>query len=253
MRRPAAERSRPTRHRAPGGEQDGLGPGDDEELARGLVREFLSEENDIEIVGECANGFDAVKAIPELRPDLLFLDVQMPKLDGFEVMELIDAPVEVIFVTAYDQFAMKAFDAAALDYLLKPFSIERFRVALERARRRLREKGATEELVNAAIRVTSVIHAIGVVLDTEKASPSIAVAGRHRPNSGRADAAPHGVGLLARMLSLPTCWFRAVAPDARSGGGGCKIRDSSGWAGRLPATRQGTYDRHYHKLLNRYS
>jgi two-component system LytT family response regulator len=113
---------------------------DDEELARGLVREFLSEENDVEIVGECANGFDAVKAIPELRPDLLFLDVQMPKLDGFEVMELIDAPVEVIFVTAYDQFAMKAFDAAALDYLLKPFSVERFRVALERARRRLREK-----------------------------------------------------------------------------------------------------------------
>jgi two-component system LytT family response regulator len=116
---------------------------DDEELARGLVREFLSDENDVEIVGECANGFDAVKAIPELRPDLLFLDVQMPKLDGFEVMELIDAPVEVIFVTAYDQFAMKAFDAAALDYLLKPFSVERFRVALERARRRLREKDAT--------------------------------------------------------------------------------------------------------------
>jgi two-component system, LytTR family, response regulator len=113
---------------------------DDEELARGLVREFLDEEEDIEIVAECGNGFDAVKAISELRPDLLFLDVQMPKLDGFEVLELIEAPVEVIFVTAYDQFAMKAFDAAALDYLLKPFHLERFRLALERARQRLREK-----------------------------------------------------------------------------------------------------------------
>lgn len=110
---------------------------DDEELARGLVREYLSEEEDIEILGDCANGFEAVKAITELKPDLVFLDVQMPKLDGFEVLELLDTPVEVIFVTAYDQFAMKAFDAAALDYLLKPFSLERFRVALERARHKL--------------------------------------------------------------------------------------------------------------------
>jgi two-component system, LytTR family, response regulator len=112
---------------------------DDEELARGLVREYLNEEEDIEIVGDCANGFEAVKAISELKPDLLFLDVQMPKLDGFEVLELTGAPVEVIFVTAYDQFAMKAFDAAAVDYLLKPFSIQRFRIALDRARNRLRE------------------------------------------------------------------------------------------------------------------
>jgi two-component system LytT family response regulator len=116
---------------------------DDEELARGLVREFLSEEDDIEIVGDCTNGFEAVKAISELRPDLVFLDVQMPKLDGFEVLELAGAPVEVIFVTAYDQFAMKAFDAAAVDYLLKPFSIGRFRVALDRARNRLRESRRT--------------------------------------------------------------------------------------------------------------
>jgi two-component system LytT family response regulator len=116
---------------------------DDEDLARGLVREFLSEEEDIEIVADCTNGFEAVKAISELKPDLLFLDVQMPKLDGFEVLELSGAPVEVIFVTAYDQFAMKAFDAAAVDYLLKPFSIERFRVALDRARNRLREKQRT--------------------------------------------------------------------------------------------------------------
>jgi two-component system, LytTR family, response regulator len=127
---------------------------DDEELARAVLREFLNEEEDVDIVAECANGFEAVKAISELRPDLLFLDVQMPKLDGFEVLELADAPVEVIFVTAYDQFATKAFDAAAVDYLLKPFHAERFRVAVDRARRRLREKQApglnVTELKNAS-------------------------------------------------------------------------------------------------------
>jgi two-component system LytT family response regulator len=127
---------------------------DDEELARGLVREFLSEEEDVEILGDCANGFEAVKAIAELKPDLVFLDVQMPKLDGFEVLELIETPVEVIFVTAYDQFAMKAFDAAALDYLLKPFSLDRFRVALERARRKLAaERPATVDA--AALKTAS--------------------------------------------------------------------------------------------------
>ncbi len=127
---------------------------DDEELARGLVREFLKEEEDVEIVAECSNGFEAVKTISELKPDLLFLDIQMPKLDGFEVLELIETPVEAIFVTAYDQFAMKAFDAAAVDYLLKPFAIERFRIALDRARRRLREAEPAAagpiELKNAA-------------------------------------------------------------------------------------------------------
>ena len=85
-----------------------------------------------------------MKSIPELKPDLLFLDVQMPKLDGFEVLELMDARPHVIFVTAYDKFAMKAFDAAAVDYLLKPFSLERFRVALGRARRRLCESAQME-------------------------------------------------------------------------------------------------------------
>ncbi len=116
---------------------------DDEDLARGLVREYLADEEDIEIVCECTNGFEAVNTIAEMKPDLAFLDVQMPKLDGFEVLELLETPVEVIFVTAHDQFAMKAFDAAAVDYLLKPFSIDRFRTALDRARRRLRERDAT--------------------------------------------------------------------------------------------------------------
>jgi two-component system LytT family response regulator len=113
---------------------------DDEELARRLLREYLGNEADIEIIAECGNGFDAVKAATELRPELLFLDVQMPKLDGFEVLELIGRETAVVFVTAFDQYAMKAFDAAAVDYLLKPFSADRFRTALERVRRRLAEK-----------------------------------------------------------------------------------------------------------------
>jgi two-component system LytT family response regulator len=109
---------------------------DDEELARGLLREYLRAAGGVEVVAECANGFEAVKAISEHKPDLVFLDVQMPKLDGFEVLELIDPSVSVIFVTAYDQYAMKAFDANAVDYLLKPFSADRFKKALDRVRQR---------------------------------------------------------------------------------------------------------------------
>jgi two-component system LytT family response regulator len=115
---------------------------DDEELARTLLREYIGSSPDIEILAECANGFEAVKAISENKPDLVFLDVQMPKLDGFEVLELIGQDVAVIFVTAYDQYAMRAFDEHAVDYLLKPFSLDRFQKALERARQRLGEKGS---------------------------------------------------------------------------------------------------------------
>lgn len=111
---------------------------DDEELERRVLREYLAAVPGIEIAAECANGFDAVKAISDLHPDLVFLDVQMPKLDGFEVLELIGREVAVIFVTAYDAYAMKAFDAHAIDYLLKPFGKDRFAVALDRARQRIR-------------------------------------------------------------------------------------------------------------------
>lgn len=110
---------------------------DDEAPARAVVREYLSVVGDVEVVAECANGFDAVKAVAELRPDLLFLDVQMPKLDGFEVLELIGPEVAVVFVTAYDQYALRAFEVHAVDYLLKPFSAERLVATLERARERL--------------------------------------------------------------------------------------------------------------------
>ncbi len=110
---------------------------DDEDLARGIVREMLACHPDIEIAGECANGFEAVKAVAGHKPDLLFLDVQMPKLDGFEVLELIEPGPAVIFTTAYDTYAMRAFEVHAVDYLLKPFSQARFDSALERARSRL--------------------------------------------------------------------------------------------------------------------
>ena len=111
---------------------------------------MLAGHPEITLAAECANGFEAVKAMAECRPDLLFLDVQMPKLDGFEVLELIgqspDAPPAIIFVTAYDQYAMRAFDAHAVDYLLKPFSAERFERALDRAKSRLGERRLPLEL-----------------------------------------------------------------------------------------------------------
>jgi two-component system LytT family response regulator len=110
---------------------------DDELLARAVLREYLAAYPDVEIVGECANGFEAVKAIAELAPDLVFLDIQMPKLDGFEVVELAGARAQYVFVTAYDQFALRAFEVHALDYLLKPFSRERLEQALAHARARL--------------------------------------------------------------------------------------------------------------------
>ncbi len=117
---------------------------DDEELARKLLVEYLSGDPGIEVVAECANGFEAVKAVTELTPDLLFLDIQMPKLDGFEVLDLIDVKPAVIFVTAYDEYALKAFEVHAVDYLLKPFSKERFTEALVRARERIEKKEALD-------------------------------------------------------------------------------------------------------------
>ncbi len=109
---------------------------DDEELARGIVREYIAGHRQCEILAECSNGFEAVKAVTELQPDLLFLDIQMPKLNGFEVLELIEHPVAVIFTTAYDEYALKAFDVHAVDYLLKPFSRQRFDEAIGRAMER---------------------------------------------------------------------------------------------------------------------
>jgi two-component system LytT family response regulator len=109
---------------------------DDEDLARAIVREHLAAHPGVEVAAECANGFEALKAVAQHQPDLIFLDIQMPKLDGFEVLELLEAEGKrpaVIFVTAYDQHALRAFEAHAVDYLLKPFSKERFDAALAKA------------------------------------------------------------------------------------------------------------------------
>jgi two-component system LytT family response regulator len=121
---------------------------DDEALARTLLRELLAAHADIEIIAECGNGFEAVKAVTEKKPDLILLDIQMPKLDGFDVLELIGTEVPVIFVTAYDQYAIKAFQVHAVDYLLKPFGAERLAEALARARVRI---GAREVLPAKAL------------------------------------------------------------------------------------------------------
>lgn len=124
---------------------------DDEALARGVVREYLAEHPDVEVVAECANGFEAVKAITELAPDLVFLDIQMPKLDGFEVAELAGDKARYIFATAYDQYAIKAFEFHALDYLLKPFSQQRFDQALAHARGSVGEDAAVGAMVRDAV------------------------------------------------------------------------------------------------------
>jgi two-component system LytT family response regulator len=109
---------------------------DDEEPARMALREALGAVVDVEVIAECANGFEAVKVVGETRPDLLLLDIQMPKLDGFEVLELVGGEVPVVFITAYDEFALKAFEVHAIDYLLKPFTQARLEEALARARER---------------------------------------------------------------------------------------------------------------------
>jgi two-component system LytT family response regulator len=113
---------------------------DDEDLARLVLRDLVQTHSEITIAAECSNGFEAVKAVAEHKPDLIFLDVQMPKLSGFDVLELIGTDTAVIFVTAYDQYAMRAFEVHAVDYLLKPIGRERFEAALERAKSRIGEK-----------------------------------------------------------------------------------------------------------------
>ena len=125
---------------------------DDEELARQILRDLLQAHPEIQILAECANGFEAVKAIAEHKPDLMLLDVQMPKLSGFDVLELIEDDVAVIFVTAYDQYAMKAFEVHAVDYLLKPVGQERFEAALARAKDRIGEKTPPAQQLAAAAR-----------------------------------------------------------------------------------------------------
>ncbi len=115
---------------------------EDEPLVRALLVDLLAASPGVQLVAECKNGLEAVRAVAEHRPDVLFLDVEMPKLDGFEVLELLEEPVSVVFVTAYDGYAVRAFEAEAMDYLLKPFGVERLEHALARVRRLMPERGS---------------------------------------------------------------------------------------------------------------
>lgn len=122
---------------------------DDEPLARMMVMEYLQGYPEITIVEECNNGFEGLKAIQQHQPDLIFLDIQMPKINGFEMLELIDNPPQVIFTTAFEEYAIKAFDLHAADYLLKPFSKERFDKAMQKLQQP--RTTAVEEVVAAAL------------------------------------------------------------------------------------------------------
>jgi two-component system LytT family response regulator len=126
---------------------------DDETLARELIKKYCSPHQNIEILSECSNGFDAIKKINEAKPDLIFLDVQMPKINGFEMLELLEDTPVIIFTTAYDQYALKAFEVNAIDYLLKPYSQERFNEAVDKAFTYLDNKSLQESKIKQLVRV----------------------------------------------------------------------------------------------------
>jgi two-component system LytT family response regulator len=113
---------------------------DDEAPARAIVREYLTDYPQFVVAAECANGYEAVKAVGEHRPDLIFLDIQMPKLDGFEVLDLLETKPQVVFVTAYDEYALRAFEVHAIDYLLKPFTAARFAEVVAHAEEMVRRR-----------------------------------------------------------------------------------------------------------------
>ena len=123
---------------------------DDESLARDLLSHYLSKDERIELIGECTNGFEGVLAIQELKPDLVFLDIQMPKITGFEMLELVSDPPVVIFSTAFDEYAIRAFEANAIDYLLKPYPYERVVAAVNKAVERLRSQN-NNQVINSLI------------------------------------------------------------------------------------------------------
>lgn len=139
---------------------------DDEPLARSIVVEYLMSHPEIKILAECSDGFEGMKAIQQHQPDLLFLDVQMPKISGFELLELIDNPPAIIFTTAFDEYALKAFESNAIDYLLKPFNKERFDKAVLKFNSNLIPKLNSEQIqfpVNAATQNRIVVKSDGKI------------------------------------------------------------------------------------------
>jgi two-component system, LytTR family, response regulator len=124
---------------------------DDEPLARSIVKEYLQKHPELELVQECNDGFEGLKAIQQFRPDLIFLDIQMPKINGFEMLELTEEPPAVIFTTAFDEYAIKAFEAHAVDYLLKPFNLERFDKAIAKWKEQNADaRESTKDLLDTA-------------------------------------------------------------------------------------------------------
>ena len=138
---------------------------DDEPLARSIIKEYLQPYSNITLVEECNDGFEGIKAIQHRQPDLIFLDIQMPKINGFEMLELIDNPPLVIFTTAFEEYAIKAFDAHAADYLLKPFSKERFDKAIQKAL--LQKNNVAQAIVSTALETAAPSNRI-VVKDNGK-------------------------------------------------------------------------------------
>jgi len=124
---------------------------DDEAPAREVIKNYLKDYEHITIKAECENGFEGIKAIQEFQPEIIFLDIQMPKITGFEMLELLTEKPVIVFSTAYDQYALKAFEVSAADYLLKPYSRERFNEALNRALTLINDKPANEKIVNGIL------------------------------------------------------------------------------------------------------
>jgi len=119
---------------------------EDEELARNLMKTFLKSNDNVEIIAECENGFEGIKTINELKPDLVFLDIQMPKITGFEMLELLEHKPQIIFATAYDEYALKAFEFNAADYLLKPYSKERLFEAVDKVAAKIEKEGKISDV-----------------------------------------------------------------------------------------------------------
>ena len=137
---------------------------DDEPLARSIVKEYLQKHPYLELAAECGDGFEGLKAIQQFQPDIIFLDIQMPKINGFEMLELIEQPPAVIFTTAFDEYAIKAFEAHAIDYLLKPFNQHRFDKAVAKLaeQKNIPSISTTQELLETASQSPSQSHRIVV-------------------------------------------------------------------------------------------
>jgi two-component system LytT family response regulator len=124
---------------------------DDEQLARELIKNYLKSTSNVQVIGECENGFEGVRDIAALKPDLVFLDIQMPKLNGFEMLELIDSPPEIIFITAHNDYAIRAFEMNAVDYLLKPYSLERLLSAVQKAIDRIQTGSGNDKRIEQLV------------------------------------------------------------------------------------------------------